>query len=554
LLRNLKTALLGAFGKRNIRRTRLEKSRRLYATVSQVNKTIIYAREPIDLFRRVCSAVVETGGFRMAWVGIIDPETNTVVPVCHVGHEAGYLSIRRFSIDARPDGTGMGPTGRAVRERHHYICHNIATDPAMRPWQADALERGYRSSMALPILKFGDSSGVFCLYSEEADFFDEEEVRMLDEVARDISYTLEVIEQEELRKKAETALRAEKQFSDSIINMLPGVFYMYDERLSFLRWNSRFEEVTGYDHEQFATLHVLDLFNAGQRELIRKKTESVFVTGRCDVEAELTTRTGENVPFYFSGIRISYQDKPAVLGIGFDITRLKETENLLKQSEEDLRDLASNLQNVREEERAAIAREIHDELGQQLTAIKLDVSWLDRKITGDEMIKERIAGVLGMLTGMIHSIRRISTELRPSILDDLGLVEALKWHVRDFQKRTGIRVILDCTTEPLKLEPAVNTGLFRIFQETLTNIARHSEASVVSARLFPDNGQLVLSIADNGKGFDPGMAKKKKTLGLLGMKERTLMMNGSYEIRSRPGEGTSLRFSVPLDSLEQPSA
>ncbi|HEV2354632.1 MAG TPA: sensor histidine kinase, partial [Puia sp.] len=158
------------------------------------------------------------------------------------------------------------------------------------------------------------------------------------------------------------------------------------------------------------------------------------------------------------------------------------------------------------------------------------------------------------LTGMIHSIRRISTELRPSILDDLGLVEALKWQVRDFQKRTGIRVVLDCTTESLNLAPAVNTGLFRIFQETLTNIARHAEASVVSARLFPDNGQLVLAIADNGKGFDPGTAKKKKTLGLLGMKERTLMMNGSYEIRSRPGEGTTLRFSVPLDTVKQPSA
>lgn len=490
----------------------------------------------------------------MAWVGIVDAETNTVVPVCHVGHEAGYLSIHRISTDLRPDGTGMGPTGRAVRDRHHYICHDMATDPAMQPWKEDALKRGYRSSMALPILKFGDPYGVFCLYSEEVDFFDDEEVRMLDEVVRDISFTLEVIEREELRKKAERALRTEKQFSDSIINMLPGVFYMYDERLSFLRWNSKFEEVTGYDHQQFGTLHVLDLFNASQRELIRKKTESVFVTGRCDVEAELTTRAGENIPFYFSGIRINFQGKPAVLGIGFDITRLKDTENLLKQSEEDLRDLASNLQNVREEERAAIAREIHDELGQQLTAIKLDVSWLDRKISADEIVKERIAGILGMLTGMIHSIRRISTELRPSILDDLGLVEALKWQVRDFQKRTGIRVVLDCTTESLNLAPAVNTGLFRIFQETLTNIARHAEASVVSARLFPDNGQLVLAIADNGKGFDPGTAKKKKTLGLLGMKERTLMMNGSYEIRSRPGEGTTLRFSVPLDTVKQPSA
>jgi PAS domain S-box-containing protein len=537
--------------KRKAQEKKLEKSRRLYATVSQVNKMIIYAREAEDLFRRVCDIVVDAGGFRMAWVGIVDPVTRIVVPVCHMGYEAGYLSIRKISIDPRPMGTGTGPTGTAVRERQHYICNDISSDPAMQPWKDDALQRGYRSSVALPILKSGDPYGVFCLYSDEVDFFDEEEVRMLDEVVRDISFTLEIFERETLRKAAETGLRTEKQFSDSIINMLPGVFYMYDERLSFLRWNSRFEEVSGYSHEEFAGMTVLDFFKGSQRELIRKKTEGVFVSGRCDVEAGMTTRSGETIAFYFSGIRVSYRDIPCVLGIGFDITRLKDAENLLKQSEEDLRDLASNLQNVREEERTAIAREIHDELGQQLTAIKLDVSWLDRKITGDEVVTERIAGILEMLTDMIRSIRRISTELRPSILDDLGLIEALKWQARDFEKRTGTSIRLDCPAEPLKLEPAITTGLFRIFQETLTNITRHAEASSVSARLSVENELLTLTITDNGKGFDPGQVKKKKTLGLLGMKERSLMMNGVYEIESRPGQGTSLRFCVPMHGLEQ---
>jgi PAS domain S-box-containing protein len=445
----------------------------------------------------------------------------------------------------------MGPTGTAMREQRHYICNDIRTDPAIRPWKEEALRRGYRSSMALPIYKFGEPFGIFSLYSDEYDFFDEEEVRMLDEVVRDISFTLEIFEKEELRKKAEKGIRIEKQFSDSIINMLPGIFYMYDEQLHFLRWNARFEEVSGYTRDEFEGMTVLDLFYGKQRELIRQKTADVFVTGRCDVEAELTTRNGNNIPFYFSGTKITYRDKPCVLGIGFDISRSKETENLLRQSEEDLRDLASNLQNVREEERAAIAREIHDELGQQLTAIKLDVSWLDRKIVGDSIIKERINGVLLMLTEMIQSIRRISTQLRPSILDDLGLLEALRWLARDFQSRTGIRIVLECPEETLKPEPAITTGLFRIFQETLTNIARHAEATDVSARLYVEDEHLILTIMDNGKGFDPVAAKKKKTLGLLGMKERTLMMKGTYEIDSQPGKGTSLRFIVPLHPQQQ---
>jgi PAS domain S-box-containing protein len=544
--------LQGLFSRKSkLQEEKLEKSRRLYATISQVNKMIIYAREADDLFRRLCSVIVDSGKFRMAWVGIIDQENRIVVPACHAGHEDGYLDLINVSLDLIP--TGMGPTGTAMRDQRHYICNDIRTDPAIRPWKDEAMRRGYRSSMALPIFKFGEPFGIFSLYSDEYDFFDEEEVRMLDEVVRDISFTLEIFEKEVLRKKAEKGLRIEKQFSDSIINMLPGIFYMYDEHLHFQRWNNRFEEVSGYSREDFAEMTVLDFFQGNQRELIRQKTEGVFVTGHCDVEAALTTRSGDNVPFYFSGTRITYRDKPCVLGIGFDISRLKEAENLLRQSEEDLRDLASSLQNVREEERAAIAREIHDELGQQLTAIKLDVSWLDRKITGDMVIKERITGVLTMLTEMIHSIRRISTQLRPSILDDLGLLEALKWLARDFQQRTGIRIEFDCPEESLKVEPALTIGLFRIFQETLTNIARHAEATDVSARLHTEEDRLVLTIMDNGKGFDPAAAKKKKTLGLLGMKERTLMMKGAYEIDSQPGKGTSLRFSVPLQSQQQPS-
>jgi PAS domain S-box-containing protein len=537
--------------KRKAQEKKLEKSRRLYATISQVNKMIIYTREADDLFRQLCTVIVDSGKFRMAWVGLIDKENRIVVPACHAGHEAGYLGLIKVSLDDIP--AGMGPTGTAMREQRHYICNDIRTDPAIRPWKEEAMQRGYRSSMALPISKFGEPYGIFSLYSDEYHFFDEEEVRMLDEVVRDISFTLEIFEKEELRKKAENGIRIEKLVSDSIINTLPGVFYMYDEQLHFLRWNNRFEEVTGYSRDEFAKMTVLDFFHGSQRELIQKKTEGVFVTGRCDVEAELTTRNGDPIPFYFSGTKITYREKPCVLGIGFNISRLKDAENLLRQSEEDLRDLASSLQNVREEERSAIAREIHDELGQQLTAIKLDVSWLDRKIAGDDIIKERISGVLAMLTDMIHSIRRISTQLRPSILDDLGLIEALKWQVRDFEKRTGILIQFECSEESLKLEPATTTGLFRIFQESLTNVARHAEATVISARLYMEDGRLILTIRDNGKGFDPAAAKKKKTLGLLGMKERALMMKGAYEIDSQPGKGTCLRFSVPVQQREHPS-
>jgi signal transduction histidine kinase len=407
---------------------KLLKSSRLYATISQVNKTIVYARNANDLFRKICAVAVEAGKFRMAWIGVIDKESRLVIPVTHCGHEEGYLSRIKVSLDTVAE--GMGPTGNAIRQGKHFICNHIKDDPAMLSWQKEALKRDYQSSIALPITKFGEPFGSFSLYSQDANFFDQQEVDLLLEVVNDISFALEKFE----------------------------------------------------------------------NEAALMETEGL----------------------------------------------LKESEARYRESSEQLRELASNLQNIREEERTYIAREIHDELGQQLTAIKLDVSWIDRKVQAGEPIKQRIGSVLSMLTDVLHSIRRISTQLRPSVLDDLGLVEALKWQVADFQQRSGIPVAIDFPEDTLQAEPGITTGLFRIFQETLTNIVRHADATAVTAILRIQGQQLVLTVSDNGKGFDAEEVKKKKTLGLLGMKERTLMLNGQYELNSTQGKGTVLTVSVPL--------
>jgi PAS domain S-box-containing protein len=399
------------------------KSSRLYATISEVNKAIVYADSQEKLFRDICNVVVQTGQFRMAWIGLINKESRMVVPVNHAGHEEGYLSAIRISVDNVAE--GLGPTGNAIREGRHYISNNISADPAMAAWREEALSRDYRSSIALPILKSGEPFGSFSLYSQEENFFDQEEIKLLDEVVQDMSFALEAFDKE---------------------------------------------------------------------------------------------------------------------------ASLREKEQEIRDMNEQLRGLASNLQNIREEERTYIAREIHDELGQQLTAIKLDAAWLDRKIQEDGPIKQRIGNIISMLSNVIHSIRKIAMQLRPSVLDDLGLIEALKWQIRDFQNRYAIPIAFQYPDDPPALAAASATGLFRIFQEALTNIARHAEATAIDAGLTVCGQQLVMKIADNGKGFDINAVKKKKTLGLLGVKERTLMMKGTSEIISQPGEGTSLSISIPLDT------
>jgi PAS domain S-box-containing protein len=345
------------------------------------------------------------------------------------------------------------------------------------------------------------------------------------------------------QKNAEQQIINEKELSDSLINNLPGIFYLYDKQGNFLRWNKNFETVTGYSDDEIKNMRPVDFYDTDLKELINKRIESVFKEKVPGIEAMLLTKEKKKIPFYFNSMRIWYEGKHCLIGMGIDIS-------VQKNAEAEIRQLASHLQEIREEERAGIAREIHDELGQQITGLKMDISWISKKlITEDKNIKEKINKVLELLDDTVKTVRKIATDLRPSILDDLGIIEAMKWQSQEFQKRSGIKVefFSDDFTEALTNK--INIGLFRIYQESLTNVARHAEgASLVTSELYLKNNRIELTIKDNGKGFDINSISNKKTLGLLGMKERTLMMGGEYNIISHSGEGTRVTVSVPLQT------
>ena len=223
-------------------------------------------------------------------------------------------------------------------------------------------------------------------------------------------------------------------------------------------------------------------------------------------------------------------------------------EEELKSSYQQLRQLASHLQDIREEERASMAREIHDELGQQLTGLKLEMSWLSLKLENAEKeIKQKIEEISGLLANTIGTVRKIATELRPRVLDDYGLVEAIKWLNIEYEKRTGIAIQFQSTPDDILLSDNLAIALFRIYQESLTNIMRHAAATTVSSLIEINKEQLTLTVSDNGKGFAPKAIGSKKTLGLLGMKERTSMLGGTFEIISEPGNGTKLLITFPFN-------
>ena len=351
------------------------------------------------------------------------------------------------------------------------------------------------------------------------------------------------------RKRVEQKMEKEKGLSDSIINSLPGIFYFYDADGALLRWNKNFETVSGYNADELKQMRPEQFFATEYRDAVRKMIEKAFSDGYANGEGNFLTKDGNKIAYYFTGLAIDFEGKRCVIGTGIDISVRKKSEKELQQLAEQLRNLTAYLQNVREEEQRRIAREIHDELGQQITGLKMDLAWLQKKITANSdpiALREKLSKMSGLLDDTVQTIRKIASELRPSILDDLGLRTALEWQSEEFGKRFDVDVKFSSDIAEMNVDPATATGLFRIYQESLTNVARHSQADMVIASLELEEDQLILSIADNGKGFIINPNAPKSTLGLLNMKERALMMGGTLDMQSELGKGTTILVRVPL--------
>src|SRR5437762_206736 len=217
----------------------------------------------------------------------------------------------------------------------------------------------------------------------------------------------------------------------------------------------------------------------------------------------------------------------------------------LKESEDKLRRLAAHLISVREEERAHIAREIHDELGQVLTGLKMEVTWLAKRLKEKPLV-EKTDSMCKLIDTTVQTVRKIATGLRPEMLDDMGLVAAVGWQGKELQKRIGIRCRAKLPPETVKPDVDISTTMFRIFQEILTNVARHSRATRVDMELTVNDERVGLEVTDNGVGIADSDLNGKKSLGLLGMHERALLFGGEVKISGTAGHGTRVSVSIPV--------
>ncbi|MFV5695219.1 PAS domain S-box protein [Flavobacterium sp. LB3P122] len=445
---------------------KLIKANRLYLFISQINQIIVRTTDEETLFKEACTIAVELGRFKLAWIGMIDSETKKLIPRMIVGEDSRYLAkIKMISIEDVSQ--GKGPSGIAVREARHVVCNDIENDPMMMVWKEEALDRGYFSSIAVPIKKFGKVIGVFSFYASEKNFFDSEEIALLEEATSDVAFALEIFEKEALRKRAEEAvfesqeryhtltevspvgifrtdingltsyvnprwcqisglsdeealgngwltavhnddkkivlndwekatfnqeislseyrfvrsdgsiswvigqaipeknakneivgyigtitditerkiagdlILKEKLLSETIINNLPGIFYLYDESGKFLKWNKNFEELTGYNKDEIAQMSPVDFYDEDEKEKVRIRIKTVLEHKPKGIENKLQgielnfyTKTKNKIPYYINSLTIEYESKKCILGMGLDLTEIKKAEEKIKTANE----------------------------------------------------------------------------------------------------------------------------------------------------------------------------------------------------------------------------
>jgi len=351
------------------------------------------------------------------------------------------------------------------------------------------------------------------------------------------------------RKIAEKELRRQKNLMWQVIDTDPNLIFVKDVQGRFLLANQAIadfygvtiKDMIGKKNDQVnVNPQEVEKFLEADHEVIKSRHKLVL--------NELVTRNGRQLWLHTVKRPLLQDDGTVnVLGIGVDITELKLSESKLAESYKELQRLALYLENVRAEERAQIARNLHDEMGATLAALKMRIAWLASKLPGGmPHLSTEVGHISGLVTAGIKTLRQVVTELRPNLLDDIGLEAAVRDHVKRFQHDTQIECKLGLPEGEVKLNEGQSVTIFRIIQESLSNVAKHARASEVDIRFGQGGDSLLLRIKDNGIGFDP--ERKHQSFGLLGIKERALMIGGTATITSAPGEGTLVSLSIPCNT------
>ena len=357
----------------------------------------------------------------------------------------------------------------------------------------------------------------------------------------------------EARRRAEEAVKLVNSELTQIFETAADGMRVVNKDFTVLRANETFCILAGLPKDAVIGRKCHEVFRGPHCDTPRcSLTQVLNQEDRVEYDSEKLRKDGTEVPCIVTATPFRRPDGE-IVGIVEDFKDISERrrwERELMESRERLQELACHLQDVREEQRSRIAREIHDELGQALTALKMDVHWLGRSLPEDApKLLDKIRAMSDLISGTVQSVRRICSELRPGILDDFGLVAAIEWQAEEFAKRTGIPCEIGAAPAEIVLNQDLSIAVFRIFQEALTNIVRHAAASRVDVRLKDEEDHFEMNVCDNGTGMQTEPIERGKSFGLIGIRERVRDFGGEFSVSESPAGGTCVNIRVPIGAI-----
>ena len=543
----------------------LIKANRMVRALSECNNALIHAEDELELLHEICRICVEVGGYRMAWVGYAEhgPDSR-VTPVAKYGYEEGYLEAIHVTWDDTDH--GRGPVGASIRKGTPIVIRFAATHSDFAPWRLEAARREYAAVVGMPLLVEGKAIGSLAIYARDPDAFDDEEVKLLCRLSRNLSYGIGALRaakarllaeealkkaRDELERRTEQALAEEAVWRRLLIEQSRDGIVILDQGGKVWEANRHFAEMLGYSSEEVSRLHVWDWDAQWPREHLLEMIRRVDAQGD-HFETRHRRRDGTVYDVEISTNGAVLGEQKLVLCVCRDITERKRAEEILKRSEKELRYLSSRLLAAQEEERKRIAGELHDSIGQTLAAMKFSIE--NALQTADRNNPKEVFKLLEFLISIVRNAieetRSIYMGLRPSILDDFGIAATIHWFCRDFQRIYPAHYLeVEVGVQEAEIPKDIKITIFRVIQEALNNMAKHSRAELVELKLMKTDHHITLTIEDNGTGFDPDAILSRddctKGLGLTSMHERVELSGGIFSIESVPGEGTIVRASWP---------
>ncbi|HYA11402.1 MAG TPA: PAS domain-containing protein [Thermodesulfovibrionales bacterium] len=387
--------------------------------------------------------------------------------------------------------------------------------------------------------------------------YGELEIRVKERTAELEKVNVELLNEIAERKRIEEALRRGEARLTEAQRIAHLGNWDWNIQTNQLYWSDEIYRIFGLSPQQFGATYeaFLDFVYPNDREFVKEAVNNaLFENKPYSIDHRIVLPDG-TVRIVHEQAEVTFNEAGnpiRMIGTVLDITDNKKAEEELKESYGQLRELSAHLRSVREEERTNIAREIHDELGQVLTALKIDVSMLSNKLYPDSKLLEKTESIIKRIDETIQSVKRICAELRPTILDHFGLSAAIEWHVEGFESRTGIKCDVPFEPREIVLDQDLTTSVFRICQEALTNVARHANATEVKISLRLKDGNIRLEVRDNGKGFKEKQFSDPKSFGLIGIKERVNFLGGNVKINGIRDKGTTITINIPLRKKEEP--